>query len=77
MSTLTYANQDVASVAPALEQPLRKSFWRRLFDALMESQQRRAEREIARYLASHGGLLTDDMEREMMRRLTGSTRKLF
>lgn len=77
MSTLTYANQDVASAAPALEQPLRKPFWRRLFDALMESQQRRAEREIARYLASHGGLLTDDMEREMMRRLTGSTRKLF
>ena len=77
MSTLTYANQDLASAAPAVEQPLRKPLWRRLFDALMESQQRRAEREIARYLASHGGLLTDDMEREMMRRLTGSTRKLL
>ena len=61
MSTLTYANQDLASAAPAVEQPLRKPLWRRLFDALMESQQRRAEREIARYLASHGGLLTDDM----------------
>ncbi len=65
------------TAAPAVERPLRKGFWRRLFDAIVESQQRRAEREIARYLASHGGLLTDDMEREMMRRLTGGTRKLL
>jgi hypothetical protein len=42
-----------------------------MFDALVETQQRRAEREIARYLATHGGLLTDDAEREIMRRLAG------
>jgi hypothetical protein len=75
MSTLTYTNQDLAHAAPAVGTPLRKPFWRRLFNALMEAQQRRAEHEIARYLAIRGGLLTDDMEREMMRRLTGSTRK--
>jgi hypothetical protein len=74
MSTLTYANHELAH-APAVEAPLRKPIWRRLFNALMEAQQRRAEREIARYLTTRGGLLTDDMEREMMLRLTGSTRK--
>ena len=76
MSTLTYANRDTATVAaPAHDAPARKPIWRRMFDALVETQQRRAEREIARYLATHGGLLTDDMEREMMRRLTGSGRR--
>jgi hypothetical protein len=75
MSTLTYANHELAHAAPAVEAPLRKPIWRRLFNALMEAQQRRAEREIARYLTTRGGLLTDDMEREMMLRLTGSTRK--
>jgi len=75
MSTLTYTNQDLARAAPAVEQPARRGFWRRFYDALVESQQRRAEREIARYLASHDGLLTDSMEREMMLRLTGQGRK--
>ena len=71
MSTLTYTNQDLASAAQAMEQAPRKAIWRRLFDSIIESQQRRAEREVARYLASHGGLLTDDMEREIMRRMAG------
>jgi hypothetical protein len=71
MSTLTYAKPDSAPVAPAHEMPLRKPFWSRLFDAIVASQQRRAEREIARYLATHGGLLNDAAEREIMRRLLG------
>jgi hypothetical protein len=75
MSTLTYANRGAASAAPADARPARKPIWRRMFDALIESQQRRAEREIARYLASHGGLINDDMEREMMRRLIGNGRR--
>ena len=55
---------------------LRKPLWRRVFDTLIESQQRRADREMARFIASHGGLFTDDMERQMMRRLTQSDRKV-
>ena len=42
---------------------------------MVASQQRRAEREIAAYLASHGGLFTDDTEREIMQRLSGSAKR--
>lgn len=76
MSTLTYTDQELAATAPSVEQAPRKPFWRRLYDSLIKSQQRRAENEIARYLASHGGLLTDDMEREIMRRMSGGRRPL-
>jgi hypothetical protein len=75
MSTLTYTNEPFAPAAPETEKAPRKSFWRRLGDALIESQQRRADREIARFLASHGGLMTDDMEREIMRRVTRNDRR--
>jgi hypothetical protein len=74
MSTLTYANRGASAAAPADARPARRPIWRRMYNALVEAQQRRAEREIARYLASHGGLINDDMEREMMRRLTGGGR---
>jgi len=42
---------------------------------MIAGQQRCAEREIARYLASPGGLFTDDMELEMMRRMWGHARR--
>jgi hypothetical protein len=73
MSTLTYTNSDYAAREAAPASP-RQPFWRRVYDAIMRSQQRRAERDIAAYLRSHGGLLTDDMEREIMRRLEGHRR---
>ena len=74
MSTLTYSHDAIAT--PATEAPVeRKPFWRRVFDAMIASQQRRAEREITSYLSSHGGLFTDDTEREIMRRLSGNTRR--
>jgi len=74
MSTLTYSHG--ATVAPATEAAVeRKPFWRRVFDAMIASQQRRAEREISSYLASHGVLFTDDTEREIMRRLSGNSRR--
>lgn len=76
MSTLTYTDEAHASAAPADAQPARKPFWSRLFHAIAESQQRRAEREIARYLASHGHLLNDAAEREITRRLWGGGRPL-
>jgi hypothetical protein len=72
MSTLTYSERHVAPSAEATRTPRRPSLWRRFYTALCAAQQRRAEREIARYLAAHGGLMTDDMEREMMRRLSGT-----
>ena len=65
-----------APATPEAEKTPRKSLWRRFSTWLIESQQRRADREIARFIASHGGLFTDDMERQMMRRLTQSDRKV-
>ena len=46
---------------------------RRIFDAFLnamhESRRRQAEREIANFVALQGGRVTDDLEREMTRRL--------
>ena len=39
------------------------------------SRERRAEREIAAYIERHGGQLTDDMEREIMRHLNGQSQR--
>jgi hypothetical protein len=73
MSALTYHTHDIAgSAGPVTStKPSRPSIWRRMYDAMVASQQVRAEREVANYLASHGGLLTDGMEREIMVRLNG------
>jgi hypothetical protein len=78
MSTLTYTHGNLptaerASEAAAAERP---GFWRRVFDRMVAAQQRRAEREIAAYLKGHGGLLTDDMEREIGERLAGRKRSV-
>ena len=40
-----------------------------ILDAMHESRRRQAEREIANFVARQGGRITDDLEREMMRRL--------
>ena len=40
-----------------------------MLDAMHESRRRQAEREIANFVARQGGRLTDDLEREMTRRL--------
>ena len=73
MSTTTYTPHYAGTEAAAATAP-RKSFWRRVFDRLVETQQRRADREIARFLESHGGLLTDDMERQIMQNLSRRNR---
>lgn len=75
MSTLTYNNGTFTPALPEAEKAPRNSLWRRVFDRMIESQQRRADREIARFVASHGGLFTDDMERQIMRRLTQNDRR--
>ncbi len=72
MSTLTYSQTGVAEAEAASP---RRGFWHRVFERIVKAQERRAEREIARYLESHGGLLTDNMEREMMQRLTGRAKR--
>ena len=75
MSTLSYTHDTLG--APAVETPpsARRSLWRRIFDAIAAAQQRRADREIALYLANHGGLFTDDVEREVMGCLSGNSRR--
>lgn len=70
MSTLTYSGSDLAAEA-AKAKPVRKSIFARAYDAMVASQHRRAEQEIARYLSNRGPL-TDEIEREIMRRLSGS-----
>jgi hypothetical protein len=43
---------------------------RRIVDAVRDSRQRQADREIAAFIARSGGRLTDDLERRMMRRIS-------
>src|SRR5262249_22775214 len=74
MSTLAYSQPTAAAVEPKALSP-RRGFWHRVYAAIVKAQERRAEREIARYLESHGGLLTDDIERQMMERLSGRSRR--
>jgi hypothetical protein len=59
---------DTSIDTPTTQAPAapKHSLLRRLLDAVIESQQRRAEREIARYL--RGIKFTDDVEREIERR---------
>jgi len=64
-STGVASNATVAT--PTLAAPQR-SLLRRVYDALVESQQRRAEREIASYLQRGGVKFTDHVEREIERR---------
>jgi hypothetical protein len=72
MSTLVHTTPAFAPAAREVKEAPRKPLWRRMFDALIEARQRRAEREIASFLASRGGILTDEAEREIMRRLAYS-----
>jgi hypothetical protein len=74
MRSLTYTDSGYAARGAGTGRVKPTAPWRRAYAAIMRSQQRRAEREIAAYLGSHGGLLTDDMEREIMHRLQGRHR---
>jgi hypothetical protein len=47
----------------------RAGILRRLYEAVMQSRQRHAERDVARLLSSSGGRLTDDIERRMTEQL--------
>lgn len=49
------------------------SLWRMLRNALSEARQVQTDRDIERYLESTGGKLTDEGEREIMRRLMSNS----
>jgi len=63
------------SAVPKIAQPAKgskRSFWSHLAEAIEKANQRRVEREIARYLGTHK--FTDETEREIERRFFGSNR---
>jgi hypothetical protein len=62
----TIAARELAYTEPPVQAG--RGWFRRLLSALMESRQRQADREIARYLAGSGGRFTDETEREIERR---------
>lgn len=43
----------------------KQSLFSRIVDAFVAAQQRRAEKEIEKYIESHGGKFTDQLEREI------------
>lgn len=47
----------------ALRTTPRRGFFARVLDAMMESRQRQAEREIARFIELRGGKFTDETDR--------------
>ena len=47
--------------------------WRMLRTALFQARQVQTDRDIGRYLESTGGKLTDEGEREIMRRLLNNS----
>ena len=70
MSAMTYADRSMVAAEAPDAKPARKPFLTRLYNAIVETQQRRAEREIGRFLSNRP--LTDDVERDIMRRLSGA-----
>jgi hypothetical protein len=48
-----------------------RSLWRRLVAAIAAGRERKADREIARYLRSHQGSYRDDFRIELERRFLG------
>jgi hypothetical protein len=68
---MAYAHGAVAPRTIEFKQatpPVKRNVLLRLLDAIEQSNMKRAEREIARYLARHGGKFTDEAEREIERR---------
>lgn len=67
---MAYAESAVGHIPVIQERPAqaKRSVLRRLLDAIEQANMQRAEREIARYLNSHGRKFTDEAEREIERR---------
>ncbi|HEX4893045.1 MAG TPA: hypothetical protein VFV47_07120 [Hyphomicrobiaceae bacterium] len=73
MAHTTARFQDVP-VHDAQTGEARPGFFTRLVHALQEGQRLRAEREVARYIQTHGGALTDSLERELALRYSRAAR---
>jgi len=71
MALSDYFLHHQVSVSPSgrAKQQSRPGLLRQLLDALVTSQLQQTEREIARYLESTGGKITDTVEREIEERL--------
>jgi hypothetical protein len=69
MSYATHCGPLVRPLGHAPARPKKPGWLRQLLARLMAVRQRRADREIARYLAQNGCRLTDAAEREIMQRL--------
>ena len=65
MTNMAFHERDFTKTTDVAEKPAPKPLLRRFLDALMESRQRAADREIARYIALNGGQLTDETERRI------------
>jgi hypothetical protein len=66
------AQRPALTPAARTSPPAKAGFLHRIFDALVAARTRQAEREIARYLATTQGKFTDQMERDIERRLIGA-----
>jgi hypothetical protein len=65
------ARPRTASPSRERDQVPRHGIIRRIFAAIERSAQRRAEREAGRFIAEHGGRITDDVERQLTARFAG------
>ena len=69
----TANHRDLAAYVDDPPRRNRVGILRRVVEALLtameESRQKQTEREIASYVTLRGGLITDDLEREITRRL--------
>jgi hypothetical protein len=50
--------------------PRRRGWLRRIYDSLLESRQKQAERFVVAYLERSGGRFTDDIERRLTEQLS-------
>ena len=64
---------DFIHAAPQTHTAVGRGVFQRVFDAIFDSRLRRAEQDIAGYLARSGGRLTDSIERELMERFSNAT----
>jgi hypothetical protein len=66
---MAFFSHTLSSLDALLAPPARRlSPFQALLRAMIQSRQRQADREIARYIALNGGKLTDEIERRIERR---------
>jgi hypothetical protein len=63
------AGFQIIAVPAAAETPRRPGLLRRLFEALFESRERHAQRNVDAYIARRGYRMTDSLEREIGNRM--------